>query len=65
MERAALYTRVSTDKQVEKYGLGAQATALQERAQQKGYLVLPGGEQEFFVDDGYSGGTLDRPALNR
>ncbi len=65
MERAALYTRVSTDKQVEKYGLGAQATALRQRVAERGYLMLSDGAHDLFSDDGYSGATLDRPALNR
>jgi len=57
--RCALYARVSTDAQVEKYGLGSQLTELRALAKQRGYCVV--GE---FVDDGVSGATLDRPRLN-
>jgi site-specific DNA recombinase len=60
--RAALYARVSTDEQAEKYGLSSQLTELRELAAKKGFTVPEGAE---FVDDGYSGATLDRPALNR
>ncbi|MBI4334808.1 MAG: recombinase family protein [Chloroflexi bacterium] len=65
MNRAGLYERVSTDAQVEKYGLGAQDWGLKKRAKEKGYHLIPDGEKDAFVDDGYSGGDLDRPALIR
>ena len=63
MERqvmAALYERVSTDAQAERYGLGAQDWALRKRAQERGYPFI-----DTFVDDGYSGGDMERPALSR
>src|SRR5262245_20273098 len=58
--RVALYARVSTDEQAEKYGLDSQLRALRERAKARGWDVV--GE---FKDDGYSGATLDRPALTK
>src|SRR5438552_5617490 len=60
--RAALCARVSTDEQAEKYGLSSQLTELGELAAKKSFTVPEGAE---FVDDGYSGATLDRPALDR
>ena len=63
--RVVVYGRVSTDKQVEKYGLDAQVHALTRRAAERGYEVVPDGESPVFADDGYSGGDLHRPALNR
>jgi site-specific DNA recombinase len=60
MTRAALYARVSTDDQVEKYGLPAQLRELHALAERKGYEVL--GK---FIDEGHSGATLDRPQLTR
>ena len=60
--RTALYARVSTEEQAEKYGLPSQLTELRDLAARKGYTVPDGGE---FVDEGHSGATLDRPALNR
>lgn len=63
--RAALYARVSTDRQVEKYGIPSQLDALKGRCSMKVYLVVQDGEAEAFIDDGYSGESLDRPALNR
>ena len=65
MNRAGLYERVSTEAQAERYGLGAQDWALKKRVQERGYTIIPGYEGDAFVDDGYSGGDLDRPALNR
>ncbi len=56
---------VSTDQQAEKYGLGAQVTALQERVEQRGYTRVADGAADVFADDGFSGGTVDRPALTR
>ena len=60
--RAALYARVSTEDQAEKYGLSSQLTELRELAAKKSFTVPEGAE---FVDDGYSGATLHRPALDR
>ena len=37
--RAALYARVSTDEQAEKYGLSSQLTELRELAAKKGFTV--------------------------
>ncbi|MBI2958464.1 MAG: recombinase family protein [Chloroflexi bacterium] len=65
MTNAALYERVSTEAQVEKYGLGAQDWALKKRAEEKRYVPVPDGAKEAFVDDRFSGAGLDRPALSR
>ena len=62
---AALYARVSTDQQAERYGLGAQVTAIQQRLTERGYQPVPDGTAVVFADDGYSCGTVDRPALAR
>src|SRR2546425_1445604 len=62
MIRAGIYGRVSTEDQVEKFGLASQLHELRALAIRKGYVIPPGAE---FVDDGYSGATLDRPALAR
>src|SRR5262249_42296458 len=56
--RAALYARVSTELQTEKFGLPSQLHDLHALTTRLGYSVI--GE---FVDDGYSGATLDRPQL--
>ncbi len=63
--RAALYERVSTDAQVERYGLGVQEWALRKRCQERGYSLASDGVKDAFVDDGSSGGDLNRPALTR
>jgi site-specific DNA recombinase len=60
--RVALYVRVSTAEQAEKYGLASQLTELRALAIRKGYNVRDSAE---FVDDDASGATLDRPALGR
>ena len=60
--RAAIYCRVSTEEQAERYGLSSQLTELRALTVRKGYTVPEGAE---FLDDGYSGADLDRPALNR
>src|SRR5215467_3871048 len=59
---AALYGRVSTEEQAEKFGLASQLTELRALAAQRGYAVAPDGE---YLDDGYTGAELDRPALTR
>jgi site-specific DNA recombinase len=60
--RAAIYARVSTEEQGEKFGLTSQLTELRALAGERGYTVLAGSE---FVDDGISGATLERPGLER
>jgi len=60
LTQVAVYARVSTDDQAEKgYGLDAQLRALRERAAARGWEIV--GE---YIDDGYSGATLDRPKLS-
>src|SRR5215468_10212044 len=58
----ALYARVSSDQQAEAGTIGSQIAALRARVADDG-LRLPG-EREF-LDDGFSGATLVRPALER
>lgn len=60
--RAALYARVSSDQQAEAGTIESQVAALREQMRLDGVGVDP----EFcFIDDGYSGSTLVRPALER
>jgi site-specific DNA recombinase len=58
--RVALYARVSTERQEERGTVGSQLELLRAAARTDGHDVV--GE---FVDDGYSGARLDRPALDR
>jgi len=60
--RAALYTRVSSEQQAAAHTIESQRAALTERAQADG-VPIPAERQ--FVDDGHSGATLVRPALDR
>jgi site-specific DNA recombinase len=60
--RIGLYARVSSDRQAEDRTIDSQIAALRERIHAEGGHI--DGELEF-VDDGYSGGTLLRPALER
>ena len=62
LTRAALYARVSTDKQEREETVASQVDLLQQTAEARGYEVLPG---NVFIDDGVSGTRLDRPALER
>jgi len=57
---AAIYTRVSSDRQKENHTIASQVAALVEYAQTHGYLVPP---EWRFQDEGYSGATLLRPGL--
>ena len=59
---AALYARVSTDKQERNETIASQLDALQRAAAEGGYVVAP---EHVFVDAHHSGGRLDRPALDR
>ena len=63
--RAVIYARVSTDKQAEKYGIPSQIEALRKRCLEKDWTPVLDGDRDVFIDDGYSGAELDRPALNR
>jgi len=60
-ERAALYARVSTARQEEEGTVASQLAALQKTAGELGLAVLPHAR---YVDEGYSGSRLDRPALD-
>src|SRR5262249_49439617 len=60
--RAALYARVSTEQQAKANTIGSQMDALRQRIQQDGLGLDP---ELVFVDDGYSGEALARPALER
>jgi site-specific DNA recombinase len=57
---AALYARVSSDRQKENHTIGSQVAALTQYAETNGYVVPPEWQ---FQDDGYSGTTLVRPGL--
>ena len=59
---AAIYARVSSDQQAAAHTIASQVAALRERVTLAG-LVLPEAMQ--FLDEGYSGATLVRPALER
>jgi site-specific DNA recombinase len=60
--QAALYARVSSAHQAEAHTVASQVVALRERIAADG-LPLPAALQ--FIDEGYSGATLVRPALER
>lgn len=60
--RAALYARVSSEQQTQQSTVDSQVAALQERVQADGLMLE---EELFFIDEGYSGSTLVRPALER
>ena len=60
--QVAIYARVSSDQQAEAQTIASQVAALRERVTADG-AVVPEAMQ--FLDDGYSGATLIRPALER
>jgi site-specific DNA recombinase len=60
--RAALYARVSTEHQAKANTVGSQMDALKQRIADDGLKLDP---ELVFVDDGYSGEALERPALER
>ncbi len=57
---AAIYTRVSSDRQKEEHTIASQTAALLGYAQKHSYVVPP---EWVFQDEGYSGATLIRPGL--
>jgi site-specific DNA recombinase len=59
---AAIYARVSSERQREEQTIQSQTATLRELAEQRG-LVVP--EEFVFEDDGFSGANLQRPALEQ
>ena len=58
MKRAVLYARVSTDAQQKEGTIGSQVLELKRQIAAAGDVLV-----KEFIDDGYSGTLLDRPAL--
>jgi site-specific DNA recombinase len=62
VKTAAIYARVSSDRQKEEQTITSQTSALRAYAVEHGYLVPDGW---VFEDEGWSGATLVRPGLER
>ncbi len=61
MDRAAIYTRVSTDDQAEEgYSLDAQKERLEAYCEAQGWQI-----SDIYIDDGHSGRNIRRPAYQR
>jgi site-specific DNA recombinase len=60
--QVAIYARVSSEQQAETHTIASQVAALRERVAADGLAVS---EAMHFLDEGYSGATLVRPALER
>jgi len=60
--RAAVYARVSTERQGRDQTIDSQLEALRSRAADHGHELK---REHAFTDEGYSGSRLDRPALDR
>lgn len=66
-QRVALYIRVSTDEQVERYGIPLQKAALQALIKSRPNDLMPAGERYIYIDNGISG-TIEldeRPAFSQ
>ena len=61
-DQVAIYARVSSDQQAEAGTINSQIAALQERVKTDGHQLRNAFR---FIDDGYSGTTLVRPALEQ
>ena len=59
---AAIYARVSTEQQTRGNTVASQLALLREKAQAENVRLEP---DHTFIDEGYSGSTLVRPALER
>lgn len=60
-KHAALYIRVSTDSQAEEgYSIEAQKDMLEGYCRSRGWK-----EYEFYIDGGFTGSNIDRPAMKR
>ena len=62
MKTAAIYARVSSERQKEEQTIESQVTALKDYAGREGYTVP---EEWVFRDEGYSGAVLVRPGLEQ
>jgi len=62
MKTAAIYARVSSERQKEEQTIGSQIAGLIEYSHLQGYTVP---SEWIFKDEGYSGAILTRPALER
>ena len=60
--QVAIYARVSSEQQAQAGTIGSQLAALQQKVAQDGLQLS---EELTFVDEGYSGSTLIRPALEQ
>src|SRR5215212_4551814 len=60
--QVAIYARVSSDQQAERHTIDSQLAELNARAVQDGYQVR---DDMLFIDNGHSGASLIRPALER
>ena len=60
--QTAIYARVSSERQASERTIASQVAALEDRVVADGLRLLP---ELRFIDDGYSGSTLLRPALER
>ena len=58
---AAIYARVSSERQERQQTIDSQLTALRAWVAANGYELA---EDHIFRDDGYSGSRLDRPGLD-
>ena len=62
MKTAAIYARVSSERQKEEQTIASQTAVLKEYADAEGYTVAA---EWIFQDEGYSGSLLVRPGLER
>jgi site-specific DNA recombinase len=60
--RVAFYARISTESQARDNTIASQVTALREKVADDGGQLEP---DHAYVDEGYSGARLIRPALER
>ena len=62
MKIAAIYARVSSARQQQQETIASQVAAVLDYAQAHDYQINP---HHLYQDEGYSGASLDRPALDR
>ena len=62
MTRAAIYARVSTERQERAGTIDSQVAQLRALAEADGHVLTTA---DLYLDDGFSGTTLQRPALER